>query len=105
MFMPNSGRLVRTSGNTAQCMAQTTEVAIPKASQLTCSFMIKANILSRNQVAKFIFATLHFWSVSLIKTNFVFKFYYEQKNYILCHFFFITCSCILCRSDQCNSWF
>lgn len=32
MFTPNKGRLESTSGSTAQCIAQATEAAIPKAS-------------------------------------------------------------------------
>jgi hypothetical protein len=57
MFIPKRGRLESTSGNRAQWIAQITEVATPSASQLTCNFMIKAKILLRNQVAKYIFAT------------------------------------------------
>jgi hypothetical protein len=40
MLMPNSGRLVRNNGNNAQWMAQTIEVAIPRASQFIL-FLIK----------------------------------------------------------------
>ena len=40
MFIPNNGREVRTSGNTAQWMAQANEVAIPIASQLILKRMV-----------------------------------------------------------------
>ncbi len=34
ILTPNSGKLLKNKGNTAQCMAQATEAVIPKASQL-----------------------------------------------------------------------
>jgi len=47
-LMPKSGRLVSKSGNSAQWMAQTKEVAMPSASQLTCDLMNEAKISLRN---------------------------------------------------------
>ena len=70
MLIPKSGRLVRTRGSTAQCTAQTSDVAIPKPSQLTCSFMIRTNILPRNQVAKYIFATFETGRIYVSGGNF-----------------------------------
>ena len=39
MLTPNSGKLVMNNGTTAQCMAQATDAAIPKASQLIRMFI------------------------------------------------------------------
>ncbi len=46
MFMPNKGRLVATKGSMAQCIAQTTEVVIPRASQFIFKFMRIAKIIN-----------------------------------------------------------
>ena len=40
MFMPKTGKLVTITGSNAQCMAQATEVPIPKASQFNFIFIV-----------------------------------------------------------------
>jgi hypothetical protein len=39
ILMPNKGSAVTNKGNTAQCMAQATDVVMPNASQLTLNFI------------------------------------------------------------------
>ncbi len=39
MLMPNMGKVVTITGSNAQCMAQATEVPIPKASQFNFIFI------------------------------------------------------------------
>ncbi len=51
--MPKSGRLVRTNGRIAQCIAQATEAPIPNASQFIFIPMKKAKVIKCNNVANF----------------------------------------------------
>jgi len=41
IFTPNSGRLVKNKGRSAQCIAQATDVAMPNPSRLIFSFMLQ----------------------------------------------------------------
>ena len=41
MFSPNMGKVLAITGNTAQCIAQPTEVAIPKKSQLVFNVIFR----------------------------------------------------------------
>lgn len=52
--MPNIGKLLITNGKTAQCIAQTTEVVIPKASQFTLNAIEYTNIANATQLQNFI---------------------------------------------------
>ena len=42
MLIPNKGRLVSNKGNTMQCTAQASEVAIPSPSQFIFAFILNS---------------------------------------------------------------
>jgi len=68
MFTPNKGRLLKNNGNNAQCMAQASDVAIPKASQLILNAIVEAaNIFKCNLVAKY-FKKWELWSMVNLAT-------------------------------------
>ena len=56
IFIPKIGKLVKTSGKTAQWIAQATDAEMPKTSQFILYFIIRgAKIKQCNSVAKNIF--------------------------------------------------
>jgi hypothetical protein len=52
MLAPNNGSAVTNKGSMAQWIAQATEVVTPTASQLTLTFIKRANLRKSNVVAK-----------------------------------------------------
>lgn len=58
MFTPKSGKLLKINGNTAQCMAQATDVAMPNASQFIFILISVANIIAI--LLQNYFITVHF---------------------------------------------
>lgn len=51
--MPNNGKLLNNKGKIAQCIAQATDVTIPKASQFILNFIKYANIIIAILLQKF----------------------------------------------------
>lgn len=49
MFIPSIGKLLIKIGRTAQCIAQATEVVIPKASQFILNFILRTGKDSKTQ--------------------------------------------------------
>ncbi len=76
MFMPKSGRLVSNSGNTAQWIAQASEVAIPTTSQLTCDFMRGQKYCCATKLQNIFLQHLRLGRVLMRRSNFVFQIFF-----------------------------
>jgi len=70
MLTPKSGRLVMNNGTTAQWMAQATDAAIPKASQLIRIFIKESKNTYLQLCCKFYFE-LKFASVRIVPLLFI----------------------------------
>ena len=61
MLTPNRGKLERNKGSNAQCIAHTTDVAIPKASQFTLKFIAGKDISNATKlqiICSYVYTTL-----------------------------------------------